>query len=162
MTARFLLRGTANESHVWFGRCAVFRNACFLPLHSFCSRRTNNNNSTKERKHTNSMPGVAKRRRGPTVRRLRRRVYCCYCCYSPLQLIRMTILRQYGRSPRWTSGSPRMPLVLIRGFESRRGKILIFFAKIKKKDQLLRASSAGKRTIRRESTREERAEIFSR
>ena len=46
-------------------------------------------------------------------------------------------------SPRWASGSPRMLLMLIREFESRRGEILIFFAKIKK-DQLLRAPSVGK------------------
>ena len=36
------------------------------------------------------------------------------------------------RSPRWTSGSPRMLLVLIRGFEFRRGEILNLFAKLKK------------------------------
>ena len=48
-----------------------------------------------------------------------------------------------SRSPRWTSGSPRMLLVLIREFESRRGEILNLFAK-KKKDQLLRAPSVGK------------------
>ena len=47
------------------------------------------------------------------------------------------------RSPRWTSGSPRMLLVLISEFESRRGEILNLFAKIKK-DQLLRAPSVGK------------------
>ena len=35
------------------------------------------------------------------------------------------------RSPRWTSGSPRMLLVLVREFESRRGEILNLFAKIK-------------------------------
>ena len=48
-----------------------------------------------------------------------------------------------SRSPRWTSGSPRMLLVLIREFESRRGEILNLFAKMKK-DQLLRAPSVGK------------------
>ena len=48
------------------------------------------------------------------------------------------------RSPRWTSGSPRMLLVLVRAFESRRGEILNLFAKTKKKDQLLRAPSVGK------------------
>ena len=30
----------------------------------------------------------------------------------------------FSRSPRWTSGSPRMPLVLVREFESRRGEVL--------------------------------------
>ena len=43
-----------------------------------------------------------------------------------------------SRSPRWTSGSPRMLLVLVHEFESRRGEILNLFAKIKK-DELLRA-----------------------
>ena len=50
-------------------------------------------------------------------------------------------------SPRWTSGSPRMLLliVLIREFESRRGEILNLFAIFfKKKDQLLRTPSVGK------------------
>ena len=51
----------------------------------------------------------------------------------------------HSRSPRWTSGSPRMLLVLVREFESRRGEILNLFAKKKKKkDQLLRAPSVGK------------------
>ena len=52
-------------------------------------------------------------------------------------------LAPMSRSPRWTSGSPRMLLVLIREFESRCGEILILFAKMKK-DQLLRAPSVGK------------------
>ena len=43
-----------------------------------------------------------------------------------------------SRSPRWSSGSPRMLLVLVREFESRRGEILNLFAKVRK-DQLLRA-----------------------
>ena len=33
------------------------------------------------------------------------------------------VYKMYSRSPRWTSGSPRMLLVLVREFESRRGKI---------------------------------------
>ena len=71
-------------------------------------------------------------------------------------------IRGYNsRPPRWTSGSPRMLLVLVREFESRRGEILNIFAKIKK-DQLLRERLAWVGTIGRESTREERAEIFSR
>ena len=37
------------------------------------------------------------------------------------------------RSPRWTSGSPRMLLVLVRELESRRGEILNLFAKEKEK-----------------------------
>ena len=37
------------------------------------------------------------------------------------------------RSPRWTSGSPRMLLVLVCEFESRRGEILNLFAKKKEK-----------------------------
>ena len=66
------------------------------------------------------------------------------------------------QSPRWSSG-PRMLLliVLVREFESRRDEILNLFAKIQKKNQLLRAP-AWVSTIRRESTREERAEIFLR
>ena len=36
------------------------------------------------------------------------------------------------RSPRWTSGNPRMLLVLVREFESRRGEILNKFPKKKK------------------------------
>ena len=65
-------------------------------------------------------------------------------------------------SPRWTSGSPRMLLVLVREFESRRGKISNLSA-IKKKDQLKCWDRlAWLSTIRRKSTREERAEIFSR
>ena len=54
----------------------------------------------------------------------------------------------YYRSPRWTinSDSPRMLLVLVRKFESRRGEILNLFTttKKRKKDQLLRAPSVGK------------------
>ena len=50
-----------------------------------------------------------------------------------------------SRSPRWTSGSPRMLLVLIREFESRRGKISNLFAKkTGEKDQLLTEPSVGK------------------
>ena len=56
---------------------------------------------------------------------------------------------------------PRMLLALVLEFESHRGDIVNFFAKIEK-DQLLRASIAWVGAIRRESTREERAEIFSR
>ena len=56
-----------------------------------------------------------------------------------------------SRSPRWTSGSPRMLLMLIHEFESRRGEVSIFFAKIWK-DQLLAAHSVGKHN----STRVER------
>ena len=49
----------------------------------------------------------------------------------------------YHRSPRWTSsGSPRMLLVLVREFESRRGEILNLIAKIEK-GQLLRVPSVG-------------------
>ena len=44
-------------------------------------------------------------------------------------------------SLRWTSGSPRMLLVLVREFESRRGEILNLYAT--KKDQLLRAPING-------------------
>ena len=42
------------------------------------------------------------------------------------------------RSPRWTSGSPRVLLALVLEFESRRGEVLKLLAKIRK-DQLLRA-----------------------
>ena len=35
----------------------------------------------------------------------------------------------YQNKPRWTSGSPRMLLALVREFESRRGEILNLFAK---------------------------------
>ena len=51
-------------------------------------------------------------------------------------------------------------IVLVRGFESRRGEILNLFAKKKKKDELLRAPSVGKRNSRRVD--DGRAEIFSR
>ena len=66
------------------------------------------------------------------------------------------------RSLRWTSGSPRMLLVVLdREFESRRGEILKLFAEMKKqKDQLLRAPSVGKHNSTRVD--EGRAEIFSR
>ena len=65
------------------------------------------------------------------------------------------------RSPRWSgSGNPRMLLVLVREFESRCSEILNFFAK--KKDQLRYCERLTRvSTIRRESTREERAEVFS-
>ena len=54
------------------------------------------------------------------------------------------ITHYQSRSARWTSGSPRMVLVLVRQFESRRGEILNLFANKKmKKDQLLRAPSVG-------------------
>ena len=37
-----------------------------------------------------------------------------------------------SRSPRWSSGNPRMLLVLVREFESRRGEILnLFYKKLK-------------------------------
>ena len=39
-----------------------------------------------------------------------------------------------SRSPRWTSGSPRMLLVFVREFESCRGEILNIFAKKKKEN----------------------------
>ena len=77
-------------------------------------------------------------------------------CLSPDHEMDKKILE---RSPRWTSGSPRMLLVWVREFESRRGEILNFFAK-KKKDQLLRAPSVGKHNATRVD--EGRAEISSR
>ena len=52
-------------------------------------------------------------------------------------------------------------LVLVRAFESRRGEILNLFSKIRK-GQLLRVPSVGEHNSTRDSTREERAEIFSR
>ena len=39
----------------------------------------------------------------------------------------MDILFFVSNSPRWTSGKPRMLLVVVREFESRRGEILFFF-----------------------------------
>ena len=53
------------------------------------------------------------------------------------------------RSPRWTSGNPRMLLlilwmVLVLELESRRGEIVNLFAKIQRDRQLLRAPSVGK------------------
>ena len=44
-------------------------------------------------------------------------------------------IRQLHTQPvaQWTSGSPRMLLVLVREFESRRGEILNLFAKKKEK-----------------------------
>ena len=66
-----------------------------------------------------------------------------------------------GRSPWWSSGCPRMLLlvVLVLKLESRRGE-LESVCKKEEKDQLLRAPSVG----RHNSTRvgEGRAEIFSR
>ena len=61
-------------------------------------------------------------------------VYHMRCVYI------YTYIYHISRSPRWTSGSSRVLLVLICEFESRRGEILTLFAKNKnKKDQLLRA-----------------------
>ena len=55
-----------------------------------------------------------------------------------------------SRSPRWTCGSPRMLLALVREFESRRGEILNLFAKKKrKKIKLPRAPSVGKHSSTR-------------
>ena len=55
-----------------------------------------------------------------------------------------------------------MLLALVLEFESHRGEILSIFAKItKEEDQLLRAASVGRHnSIRRESMREERANIL--
>ena len=54
----------------------------------------------------------------------------------------------YSRSPRWTSGSPRMLLLSVREFESRRGEILNLFAKKKRRKRkgstAESASSVGK------------------
>ena len=51
------------------------------------------------------------------------------------------VMLAYSRSPRWSSGNPRMLLVLlIREFESRRAEILNLFAKVKK-DQLTAESA---------------------
>ena len=54
------------------------------------------------------------------------------CMYSLCILRSICTYIWWQRSPRWTSGSPRMLLVLVREFESRRGEILNLFAKIKK------------------------------
>ena len=60
--------------------------------------------------------------------------------------VRAFIFISHSRSPRWTSGSPRMLLVLVREFESRRGEVLIYLQQQKKRkeDQLLRAPSVSK------------------
>ena len=67
-----------------------------------------------------------------------------------------------GRPGGLTSGSPQMLLVLVREFESRRGEILKYICKKKKKKkgQLLRAPSVGKHNSTQVD--EGRAEIFSR
>ena len=69
-----------------------------------------------------------------------------------------------SRSPRWSSDYRRILLALILEFNSHRGEILKILAKMQKnEDQLLRTpSSAGRYTLRRESTREENTEFFSR
>ena len=48
------------------------------------------------------------------------------------QAITTGLNEEYSRSPRWTRGSPRMLLVLVRESESHRGEILTLLAKIKK------------------------------
>ena len=45
-------------------------------------------------------------------------------------------------SPRWCSGYPRILLALVLEFDSHRSEILNMFAKMRKKDQLLRAPSS--------------------
>ena len=86
------------------------------------------------------------RRRSEDLRRLASKVCPSLVCPgSAFNRDWYWILLIYSRSPRWTRGSPRMLLVLIREFESRRGQILNLFAKKKKKDQLLRAPSVGKK-----------------
>ena len=66
-------------------------------------------------------------------------------------------------SPRWSSGNPRMLLLiaLVLEFESRRAETLNLFRKKKKIINCLERL-AWVSTIRRESAGEERAEIFSR
>ena len=41
-----------------------------------------------------------------------------------------------NRSPRWSSGYPRMLLALVLKFDSHRGEILIIFAKKQKKKEV--------------------------
>ena len=53
-------------------------------------------------------------------------------CWSQITWNDSAVYYVPSRSPRWTSGSPRMLLVLLREFESRRGEILNLFAKLKK------------------------------
>ena len=51
---------------------------------------------------------------------------------SPPRYVPSIFIAHSSRSPRWTSGSPRMLLVLVREFESRRGEILnLFYEKLK-------------------------------
>ena len=73
--------------------------------------------------------------------------------------IALLLSSYFTASHRWTSGSPRMLVELVREFESRRGEIMNLFAKIKKKDQLLRAPSVGKHNSTRidEGSREKNA-----
>ena len=78
-----------------------------------------------------------------TVKRRKISVYRCSQSSQEVHTTSSLVLCAFSRSPRWTSGSPRMLLVLIREFECRRGEILNLFAQIKK-DQLLRAPSVGK------------------
>jgi len=101
----------------WKGDCkritSLAREMCrlplrvFLPLHSFCSVTI----TIQLRSENIQKPGVATRRRGPTVRRLRRRVNWCSCCYSPPQVILLTILQQ-SCSPIHTGTCLLLPLLL--------------------------------------------------
>ena len=79
---------------------------------------------------------------------------CCYYCNVRYEKMRgysssgctytseFHIEATQSWSPRWSSGYPRMRLVLVLEFESRRVEVFNLLAKIKK-DQLLRAPSVG-------------------
>ena len=68
----------------------------------------------------------------------------------------------YSRSPRWSSGYPRTLLALVLEFDSHRGEILNLFAKMQKKNQLLRTPSSAGWHDRHGLTREENTEVLSR
>ena len=137
---------------------------CFSPTHAACE----NNHTEKRNASVTSF--------SYTLRFLRCHPLPCLSWRGSVRLPRSRrwetgdakmLLEFSGVSfhPRWTrsgSGSPRMLLVLVREFESRRGEILNVFAKINKKRINCWERLAWVSTIRRESTREDRAEIFSR
>ena len=67
-----------------------------------------------------------------------------------------------SRSPRWSSGHPRVLLALVLEFDSHRREISLNLQKCKKRINFGERLAAWVRTNRRESTREENAEFFSR
>ena len=120
-----------------------------LPASSLCKAiSTINTRSRKTRQRKESIP--MRWRLAGASDRLRQTKNCCPH-ENDLPAVPPPKKKKKKRSSRWTSGSPRMLLVLVPEFESHRGEILNLFAKKKrkKKDQLLRAPSVGKRNSTR-------------